>query len=349
MELLSAYPLLNKMLVAGLILIAARIVSAFVMYVLRNTKSLTERTATTLDDTVLDLLNTPIHLVFQIVGAVGAMYYLIPHLEYKGYGYSTLILILAILWVAYLINRLFIGILQWYQLEAQKEDGKEGTKTFGFLNTLISILVWGLGLTFILSALGIDISALLAGLGIAGIAVALALQNTLSGVFSAVYLAVDRPIRAGDYIKLEDGTEGFVDDISMRSTRIKTFSNNLVIVPNSKLSNMVMTNFYMPGSEVTLKVPLGISYDSDLEKAEEVSKKVAESVLKSLGASGKKDVFVRFGGFEDTHIKMTVFLSVRIFLDQFIVRHEFIKALMVEFKKEDIHIPYPQLDVHLYK
>ncbi len=348
MNIFTSLPDTKMILIAVLILILARVVSAILMFVLRHAKFLTARTKTTLDDTVLGLLARPIHFGFQLGAIVLVLFYLFPAFQYNGFDYKDLGLVFLIFWLAYLVNRLIVGILSWSQEGVSENEDQKG-KTFGFLNTLVSILVYGLALAFVLNYVGVDISALLAGLGIAGLAVALALQGTLSGVFAAVYLALDKPIKQGDYILLEDGTEGFVDDISMRSTRIKTFSNAIVIVPNSKLTNMVMTNYFLPGKSFVLKVPVGISYNSDLQKAEDVAIKTADDVLEKLGAKGKKDTFVRFSEFGDSSIQMSVFLNVKIFLDQYVVRHEFIKALTIEFKKAKIEIPFPQMDVNLKK
>jgi small-conductance mechanosensitive channel len=327
------------------VLVGARLASAIIMFVLKRAKFLTAKTKTTLDDTVISLLARPIHFGFQLGAIVFVLYYLFPAFQYQGFDYQDLGFVFSAFWVGYLINRIVIGVLSWHQTGGDDSEGK----TFGFLNTLVSTLVYGLALAFVLNYAGVDISALLAGLGIAGLAVALALQNTLSGVFSAVYLALDKPIKQGDYISLEDGTEGFVDDISMRSTRIKTFSNTIVIVPNSKLTDMVMTNYYLPGKSIVLKVPVGISYDADLNKAEEIAIKTADKVLESLDVKGKKETFVRFGEFGDSAIKMTIFLNVKTFLDQFLVRHEFIKELTMEYKKAKIEIPFAQMDVHVKK
>ncbi len=340
-------PSINQFLVAAAILLVAWFVSAGMLFLLRRSKTLTSMTATTLDDTLLRLMGRPVHVGFQMVGLVIALRYLFPEMAYRGYGFEELVPILLIAWIAYAADRIVRGVIHWHESEAMK-DGPGGMErgTFGFMNTIITMLIWGVALTFMLNQVGVDISALLAGLGIAGIAVALALQNTLSGLFSAVGLAIDKPVRPGDFIRLEDGTEGFVEDISMRSTRIKTFQNNVVIVPNKKLAEMIIVNAYMPGEELSFKVIVGVSYNADLDKAEKVAMQVAKEVLKRLDAIGSKDPFVRFGEFQDSSIEMKIFLTVSKYLDQFIVRHEFVKALKLAFEREQISIPFPQLDVH---
>ncbi len=340
----------TQLITAASILFVAWLVSMFVMLVLKRSKFLTSRTKTTFDDTLINLIGRPVHFGFQLVGIVLALHYLFPNMTYQGLGFSESIPILLIMWGAYTLDRVIRGVVKWHENEA-RIDGPGGLEheSFGFLNTIVTMLIWGVALAFILNQVGVDISALIAGLGIAGIAVALALQNTLSGLFSAVGLAMDKPVRPGDFIQVEGGTEGFVQDISMRSTRIKTFQNTLVIIPNKRLAEMVITNTFMPGAGFSLKVTVGVSYDADLETAERIALGVANEVLQRLDATGATEPFVRYGGFGDSSIEMKVFMPVGQYLDQFVVKHEFIKALKVAFEKEKIVIPYPQMAVHLDK
>ncbi|NQV90600.1 mechanosensitive ion channel family protein [Candidatus Uhrbacteria bacterium] len=343
-------PSVNQFLFAGVILVVAWGLSTVVVEVLKRSRFLTTKTKTTIDDEVLRLMRRPLHLGFQLIGIFISAQYLFPDLSYKEYGYSDLMPVLLIIWIAYLANRLIRGLMNWKEDETQKEQGggiRRGT--FGFLNTIISLLVWGVAFTFMLNQLGVDVTALIAGLGIAGIAVALALQNTLSGLFSAIGLALDRPIRQGDYIRLEDGIEGFVEDISMRSTRIRTFENTLVIVPNGKLTEMILTNMFLPGQETILKIPLGVSYSADLELVETVIIEVAKEILANHDSIGSKDPFVRFQAFGDSAIELKVFLTIKQFLDQYMIKHDFIKALHIRFNEEGIEIPFPQMRVHLKK
>lgn len=332
-------PTAQQWILAALILCAAWVVSMITLMILNKSRVLVGRTQTTIDDAVLKSIGRPVHVGFQMIGIVVAARYLFPDLAYQGYSYVDLIPILIIAWLAYVLSRLIREVM----------NAQDGDMSFGFLNTLVSIIVWGLALTFILDQLGVDISALLAGLGIAGVAVALALQNTLSGLFSAVGLALDKPVRQGDFVQLENGVKGFVKDISMRATRIETFEGNLVIVPNSKLSEMTITNSFLPEDRTRFDVLVGVAYDTDLDKAERVAIEVAKKVLDMHGAGANKEPFVRFVSFGDSAIEMKVFLTVNQFLDQYVVKHDFVKALHVRFAKEKIEIPFPQRVVHMKK
>ena len=122
----------------------------------------------------------------------------------------------------------------------------------------------------ILSNMGVSITPIIASLGITSLAVALALQPTLENFFSGIQLVMDKPIRIGDYIELDSGEQGFVEKIGWRSTWIRMLPNNIVIMPNSKLSNSKLINYYYPERELSVPVEVGVHYSSDLELVEKV-------------------------------------------------------------------------------
>ncbi|MFC1788213.1 mechanosensitive ion channel family protein [Patescibacteria group bacterium] len=341
---------IEQFALALLIIAASVLVSSLVVKILKNTKWLTKRTASTLDETVISLLTRPIYLGFVTAGIVLAIYSLWPEALVRGRGYGDLIFILVAIWLAHALSRLIIGVINWYENEMAPRNGNGQVKgTFGFLEKLIVLFIWGLAVLIVLHKFGVDVTALFAGLGIAGLALAFALQDTLGGVFSAIYLAIDKPVRQGDFVKLSDGTEGFVEDISMRSTRIRTYTNNLVIVPNRKMADMIITNYYMPAEEVGFKVSFGVGYNSDLDQVEKICVKVAKEVLKCCDPIKDFEPVVRFSEFGDSAINLNVILRVKQFADQYVIKHDYIKAVKKAFEREGIEIPFPQMDVHLDK
>jgi MscS family membrane protein len=336
-----------QLFIAVAILIGARVASALVMYALRHSKMITKRTKTTLDDLLVERAARPIHIAFQLAALVGAFYYLFPSLEYGGYGYFDAVIILAAFWGGYMANRLVRGAIDWWETQGDGEEEHKGT--FGFLYTLASIIIWGLSVTFVLNQLGVDVTALVAGLGIAGVALAFALQSTIAGLFAAVYLAIDRPLRPGDYIMLSDGTTGFVQDMTMRSTRILGKDNNLVIVPNHMLADMVVTNYFLPNKEVRVFVEVGVAYGSDLDKVETVLIEAANSLLEAKEAKGSAEPFVRFTMFSPSSVTVQVYVTISSFLDQAEIKHRLMKEVKDALVKEKIEIPFPQIQIHQKK
>jgi small-conductance mechanosensitive channel len=207
---------------------------------------------------------------------------------------------------------------------------------------IIRIVVYGVGVLIILNGLGISIAPILATLGVGGLAVALALKDTLSNFFAGFHIVATGQIRVGDYLKLSSGEEGLVHDISWRTTKIRTLAGNLVLIPNAKLTELIVTNYNMPDKDVAVTVGLGVHYDSDLERVEQIICETAGEVLKEMpGAVSGFTPVVRFHTFGDSSIDLLVIMRAESFADQDLIKHAFIKRIHQRFAKEGIVIPYP--------
>jgi small-conductance mechanosensitive channel len=221
----------------------------------------------------------------------------------------------------------------------------------GVSTSLISNVAKGtvliLGTLILLQTVGVQITPILTTLGVGGLAVGLALQSTLANLFSGFYLIISKQVRTGDYIKLETGEEGYVTDITWRDTNIKELSNNIIVVPNSKLGSAIFTNYNLPGKEITLSINVGVDYDSDLDIVERVTIEVANEVMQEVSPKliHQTEPFVRYKHFGDFSIDFTVFLRVNEFFDQRIARHIFIKKLHKRYQQEGIKIPFPTREI----
>jgi len=127
--------------------------------------------------------------------------------------------------------------------------------TTGLVHGILKGTILILGLLIALSTIGISIAPFITALGVGGLAVALALQDTLSNLFAGIHILVERSIRIGDFVRLETGQEGYVEDITWRTTRIRMRPNNMVIIPNNKLSQSIVTNYYLPEKSMALSTP----------------------------------------------------------------------------------------------
>jgi small-conductance mechanosensitive channel len=200
-----------------------------------------------------------------------------------------------------------------------------------------------LGAFIILQNLGINITPLITALGIGGLAVALALQDTLGNLFAGVQIILSRQVRPKDYVKLSSGEEGWVTDVKGRNTTIHTFPDgNLVVVPNSVLASSIVKNYSFPQTALWVSIDVGVSYDSDLEHVERVTLEVANAVLEEFdhAVPDQKPLF-RYTAFGESSIAFRVRLMVREFRSQGPIRHEFIKLLHRRFNQEGIEIPFP--------
>lgn len=206
-------------------------------------------------------------------------------------------------------------------------------------------LIYTLALLVILQTYGISVIPILATLGVGGLAVALALQDTLSNLFAGIQMVASKKIRAGDYVEMEGVSSGHVEDISWRNTTLRTPANNLIIIPNARMSSAIVTNYSRPKEDLSVSAGGSVAYGTDLEKAEKI---IAETAQGLVSVDDYKPA-VRFSEFGASGINFTVGLKARAYTDQFALRHEFIKALDKRFREEGIEIPFPQMDVHLPK
>ena len=215
---------------------------------------------------------------------------------------------------------------------------------------LTRIIVFIIGALIILQTLGISIAPILTALGVGGLAVALALQDTLSNLFAGIHVIASRQVEPGDYIKLSSGEEGYVRDITWRYTTIQELPNNMIIIPNSKLASSIVTNYYYPEKEMSVLVQVGVGYNSDLEAVERETIEVAREVMREVsGGVARFDPFVRYHAFGDSSINLTAILRGREFADQYLLKHEFVMRLHKRYRDTGIEIPFPIRTVYLRK
>lgn len=181
------------------------------------------------------------------------------------------------------------------------------------------------GALIVLSSLGIAITPLLTALGVGGLAVALALKEMLANLFAGIQIVASRQLRPGDYIKLDAGFEGLVEDVNWRTTTIRELRNNLIVVPNGKLAQSIFTNYHLPDAELTISVPIGVAYGSDLEQVERVALDAARGALDDMEARVSIEPSVRFRELGDSSVDFTVQMRAPQFVDQFRARSFLIK------------------------
>ncbi|MCS6930397.1 MAG: mechanosensitive ion channel family protein [Saprospiraceae bacterium] len=243
-----------------------------------------------------------------------------------------------------LIVTIFLAHLIGQYFEDQTAELRRQTSTASLVQTVLQVVVYIIGLLVVLQMLGIAITPMLTALGVGGLAVALALQDTLSNLFAGIQIIASRKIRPGDFIRLSDGTEeGYVTDITWHYTSVRMLSNQVVIIPNARLANAIVTNTSLPTEEITARLDVGVHYDSDLEHVERVCVETTQTVLREYYKDHSTDfnVRVRYRAFSDSSIVLSILFPVPSFPDQIYVIHLLIKALHRRFAQEHILIPFP--------
>lgn len=304
--------------------------------ILSRLVKLASNTKTNVDDIVIKSISKPFIIWCLMLALYIALALSKLPAEWIAVSGKTL-LVLGLFSVMITLANIVSGMLRTYSARLQG-----ASPTSSITENITRIVIYAIGILVILNNLGISITPILATLGVGGLAVALALQDTLSNLFSGFYITINRQVKIGDYIKLESGEEGYVVDINWRTTKIRMLPNNMVLVPNAKLTQAIITNFCLPEKEMAVLVNLGVHYDSDLKKVERVTCEVGKEVMKEVtGGVPTFDPFIRYHTFADFSINFTVILRAKEFVDQYMVKHEFVKRLHERYAKEGINIPYP--------
>lgn len=222
-----------------------------------------------------------------------------------------------------------------------ERSGRNLPKTT-LLNSILIGVIYAMGLLVILQYYGISIAPILTAAGVGGMAVALALQETLANIFAGLHLILSKQLRIGDYIRLSTGEEGRVTDITWRFTTIIPLgASNTIVIPNKTIAGANITNFSLPTQNINISIPVGVAYDSDLAAVERITIETAKEVLARVDGNPNANPLVRYTAFGDSSINFNVILPSSVFDHQGVIQHEFIKALTERYRTEGIDIPYP--------
>jgi len=277
---------------------------------------------------------------FTIGGAYAAIS-ILPLRPEARHGVGRGLLVLVILSATVIAARVVSDAIKVYALRTSGV-----MQASSIFITVGRLLIYIVGFLILLQTFGISIAPILTALGVGGLAVALALQDTLANLFAGVHLLASRKIRIGDYVALETGQEGYVVDINWRNTSIRQLSGNMIIVPNAKVAQAVVINYYRPQNELSVLVPVTVDYASDLEQVEAVTKDVMKDVMRTVpGGVPDFEPLVRFNTFGEWAIGFTAIMRAREVADQFLIKHEFMKRLVVRYEEEGIRIPFPLIRV----
>jgi len=307
----------------------------------------TKKTKTEADDRFLQIVRKPLFVIILLYGAISSLevlniapsYLFILSILYN----VTLILILT--WVVY---RVYKDVILFYASEKAEETETELDDTLiPVADKLGSILIWTFGLMALMYYFGYDLTMFVAGMGVMGLVIAFAAQDTLANFFSGIYLLMDRPFKVGDQILRSDGDVYEVKHVGMRSTTLyNIFKHQIVSIPNNALANNEIINIMKPDRRIKVNVGVGIAYDADIRKAKEILLDVARShphVLKDEGLAPSVSVV----DLADSSINLKVFVWVDDLENRFGVMADIRQETVKRYKEAGIEIPFPQMDIHM--
>ena len=334
---------INKMLLPSIIIVVGLLIGViFEKIILRKIKKISSKTKWESDKIFINAFRGTTTVLFLVTSIYLALESTELSLHLLNLIHKVL-LVLVIFFVTVVLSRISVGFVSVYS----KRVGGAFTSTSIFTN-VTKTLVFIIGILIILQYLGISTVNILTVLGVSGLAVALALQDTLSNLFAGIQVIASGQLKPGHYLRLTSGEEGHVADITWRYTTIISLQNNTIIVPNSKLASAIVTDFNIPDEVISTSIEVGVSYDSDLEKVEKVTAEVAREVMKETGVGVPEyEPSVTYKKFGDSSINFDVDFHVKKFVDQYTVKHEFIKRLHKRYKEEGIDIPFPVRTVYM--
>ncbi len=308
---------------------------------------LTRKTKSDLDDILIQKLSFPVTVLSVVLSVAISLKVLVLE-KTTEFIVGNLIHSVGIIIVARIIY-LIVNILVMTGLRrlSKRTRMRVNETLFSLFNTLLNGVLIILSVLYIMDIWGVEVGPLLAGLGIAGLAVALALQPILSNIFSGAAVIMDGSVKVGDLVYLDsESIKGKIVKIGLRSTRIKTFDNEFIIVPNNKLADSSIQNVALPDPKVRVIVPFGVAYGSDIKKV----KDVVRSEIKKIRdlAEGEK-VIIRFLEMADSSLNFKVYFYVSSFEHRADSVDQANTRIYNVLNKAGIEIPFPQMDVNLKK
>ncbi|MFQ6087647.1 MAG: mechanosensitive ion channel family protein [Candidatus Methanofastidiosia archaeon] len=307
-------------------------------------RRIVKRTKSIWDDVLFDFLKGLIPFVIYLSAVLYITFYIIKNEFFERIVYSLTILVAGIFLARFLdcsLDKIRAEIVE-------KTDTKFDDLILPFLRKALKLVIYVIVIIMVLDRLGYDVTTLVAGIGIAGLAISFAAKDTLENVIAGIFIILDKPFVLGDRIEVwnapkNSATWGDVVEIGLRSTHIKTTDNILIVIPNSEIMRRDIINYTAVSPMIRVRMPVGISYESDLKKAEEILLKISE--MKGISKKPLPQVIVKNFG------ESSVDLELRIWITQAKnrrkIQNTLNKKIHEEFKKHRIEMPYPKRDIFL--
>ncbi len=253
---------------------------------------------------------------------------------------AKLLIALVIFFVASKLIKFIRKILRRSLVKARAEES-----VLKFMDSLVKVLLYAIVVIYLATFFGVETASLVAVLGSAGVAVALALQGSLSNVTGGLLLLLLKPFKVGDYIKEDaNGNEGTVTEIGLFYTKLLTIDEKTVVLPNGPLANTSLTNNTASPTRILVQF-FDIAYDADVKRAKEIIKEVLEGDERVIHTTPPKIYVDELGS---SGVRIGVRVKV-VSGELFGFKWEFVEKIKEEYEKNGIEIPYNQLDVHIKK
>ncbi len=304
-----------------------------------------KKTKTTIDDAMIERLEAPTTFFIAVLGLKFALMPLDFGVEINAvmnHFVNSLIIIVA----TYIIMRLSMILVNEAGKKMKHLQTLQMKTVFPLMQRFINIFVGILGFLFLMIEWGVEVGPFLASLGILGLALSFALKDSLSNIFGGISLILDKNFNVGDVIRLETGEAGQVVNIGIRSTKIKSFDNEVLIVPNTLLSNIKIINLAKPDPTARLVLSIGVDYKSDPNQVKSVLKETIDNLP---GKMENPSPIVRFNKMGDYYLEFKIYFWVDDYMQKFEMEDKATMAVWYALKKAKIGIPFPTRTLFMKK
>lgn len=309
------------------------------------------KTRTNLDRIILEATTTPVSILILTAGFKFSINRLLP---LEGLSKSPAMTVLGdiaytllVVSVTFFVVKILRAISGWYLKDiASKTQTSFDEEFVPLLSRVINIVVYFIAVTIILSHFKVNVGGFIATAGVASLAIALAAQETLSNTISGFMLVLDKPFRVGDWIQLDSGEAGFVQEVGLRTTKILTFDNTVMIIPNAMIAKSKIVNRNYPDTKVKTRQKIGVAYGSDLVRVKKILLEICQAHPEIMKDPPPLVFFTEFG---ESSLNLLLIYWVADLREQFRIGDQVNMEIKRRFEEENIEIPFPQRDIHMRK
>lgn len=325
-----------------LFIFAVSIVVAFLVKVIMRQvlKPLAKRTKTKIDDLIIKSISSIVFYAVVVLGfKIG-----IQHFEFETDVVSSIVNSLYIVIVVLLVIRIITNFSKhWLKEWASKTDSTADDRLIPLVAKILKTVAIILGIFFIFDTWDVNLSPLLATAGIAGIAIGFAVRDSLANILGGIQLVLDKTFKVGDKVELDSGEMGVILDIGIRSTKLKTYDNEVIYIPNGSLANTKVKNFTVPDLSLRVNVNFGVEYGSDPERVRNV---VLEALKKIDTVIEDPEPAVQFLNMSDFSLDFVARVWVQSYTDAYSTKLKVTDEIYNVLNKAGIGIPFPTRTVY---
>jgi small-conductance mechanosensitive channel len=334
---------------AGITILFGILIAGIAYFIIRWLKKKAEKTESQLDDILLAALGRPV-VITILAGSVyiALTHYAILPETIGGFAVGLYVNAFFILIGAWIVSSFSYSVLRTYgTVVAEKTETDFDDRLLPMLEIVAKYVIWFVAFLMILSNFEIDITPLLAGAGIAGIALALAAQEILSNFLGGAIITVDKPFKIGDRVKINEFF-GDIVSIGPRSTRMKTLDNQIVTIPNATVTSNVVVNYAMPDINLKVRIPFSVAYGTDIARVKKILLEIAGEAAEKTPWVLKDPVpSVYFLEFGESSLNGQLLVWTNNYDNAWDVQDYINCRIDERFREAGIEIPFRQLDIHM--